>query len=125
MAKVSGMKIALQATKLAVAGYVVPFMAVFAPSLMLQDGGAVAAAFGYPVEVVYVVVKACLGIGLWGAAVVGFLAAPMPLWERAAAAVSATLLIVALPWTDQLGFALAGILVAAHWWRVRGRARAA
>ena len=74
MAKVSGMKIAVQASKLAVAGFVVPFMAVFTPSLMLQDGGAIAASFGYPVEVVYVLVKACLGIGLWGAAVVGFLA---------------------------------------------------
>ena len=77
MAKVSGMRIALQATKLAVAGYVVPFMAVFTPALMLQDGGAIAASLGYPVEVAYVVVKACLAIGLWGAAVVGFLLGPM------------------------------------------------
>jgi TRAP transporter 4TM/12TM fusion protein len=121
MAKVSGMKIALQATKLAVAGYVVPFMAVFTPALMLQDGGAIAASLGYPVEVAYVLVKACLGIGLFGAAVVGFLAAPMPPWERAAAAAAAALLVVALPWTDQLGFALAGIVVAAHWWRARVR----
>jgi TRAP transporter 4TM/12TM fusion protein len=125
MAKVSGMRIALQATKLAVAGYVVPFMAVFAPALMLQDGGAIAASLGYPVEVLYVVVKACLAIGLWGAAVVGFLLGPMAVWERAAAAASAALLVLALPWTDQLGFALAGLLVAAHWWRLRRRARAA
>ena len=77
MAKVSGMRIAVQASKLAVAGFVVPFMAVFTPALMLQDGGAIAEAFGYPVEVVYVLAKACLGIGLWGAAVVGFLLGPM------------------------------------------------
>ena len=43
MAKVSGMKIAVQATKLAVAGFVIPFMAVFTPALMLQDGGPLAA----------------------------------------------------------------------------------
>ena len=76
MARVSGTSIAVQATKLAVAGYVVPFMAVFTPSLMLQDGGAIAATFGYPVEVAYVFLKACLGIALFGAAVVGFLLGP-------------------------------------------------
>ena len=124
MAKVSGTRIALQATKLAVAGYVVPFMAVFTPALMLQDGGAIAASLGYPVEVAYVVAKACLAIGLWGAAVVGFLVAPMALWERAAAAGAAVSLAAALPLTDELGFALAGAVVAAHWWRARRRAAA-
>jgi TRAP transporter 4TM/12TM fusion protein len=124
MAKVSGMRIALQATKLAIAGYVVPFMAVFTPALMLQDGGAIAAALGYPVEVVYVVAKACLAIALWGAGVVGFLMAPMQIWERAAAAVAALALVAALPWTDEIGFALAALVIAAHWLRVRGRTRA-
>ena len=73
MAKVSGQKIGCEATKLAIAGYVVPFMAVYTPALMLQDAGPIAASFGYPVEVAYIVLKACLGIVLWGAAVVGFL----------------------------------------------------
>jgi TRAP transporter 4TM/12TM fusion protein len=115
MAKVSGMKIALQATKLAVAGFVVPYMAVFSPALMLQDGGAVAAALGYPVEVAYVVLKVCIAIALWGAAVVGFLLAPMRAWERALAAAAAVALVVALPWTDGAGFALAALLVTLHW----------
>ncbi len=52
-------------------------MAVYTPALMLQDPGALSAVVGYPAEVAYVVVKACLGIVLWGAAVVGFLATPM------------------------------------------------
>ena len=76
MAKVSGQKIGSEATKLAIAGYVVPFMAVYTPALMLQDAGPIAASFGYPVEVAYILLKACLGIALWGAAVVGFLVAP-------------------------------------------------
>jgi TRAP transporter 4TM/12TM fusion protein len=119
MARVSGTSIALQATKLAVAGYVVPFMAVFTPALMLQDGGAIAAALGYPVEVAYVFVKACLGIALFGAAVTGFLRGPMRLWERVLAAAAAILLVLALPWTDEAGFALAALVVAGHWWRLR------
>jgi TRAP transporter 4TM/12TM fusion protein len=119
MARVSGISIAMQATKLAVAGYVVPFMAVFTPSLMLQDGGAIAATFGYPVEVAYVFLKACLGIALFGAAVVGFLRGRMRLWERALAGAAAILLVLAVPWTDEAGFALGAVVVALHWWRLR------
>jgi TRAP transporter 4TM/12TM fusion protein len=125
MAKVSGLKISIQATKLAVAGFIVPFMAVYTPALMLQDGGAIAAAWGYPVEVVYVFVKACLAIGLWGMAVVGYLLAPMPPWQRVLAGVAAVCLIFAYPWTDEAGFALAAVVIGTHVLRARATARAA
>ena len=97
MAKESGFKIGMQATKLAIAGYVVPFMAVYTPALMLQDPGPLSAVVGYPAEVAYVVVKACLSIVLWGAAVVGFLATPLARWERALALAAGLLLVLALP----------------------------
>ena len=58
MAKESGLKIGVQASKLAIAGFVVPFMAVYTPALMLQDPGPIAQSFGYPVEAVYIVAKA-------------------------------------------------------------------
>nr|MBA3323893.1 TRAP transporter large permease subunit [Paracoccaceae bacterium] len=125
MAKVSGMKIALQASKLAVAGFVVPFLAVYTPALMLQDGGAVAERFGYPVEVVYIVIKTCLAIGLWGAAVVGFLFARLAPWERLLGAAAAAFLVAAAPWTDALGFGLAALLIATHWRRRRAPERTA
>lgn len=119
MAKTSGMKIAVQASKLAVAGFVVPFMAVYTPALMLQDPGPIAASFGYPVEVAYIFVKACLGIALWGAAVVGFLFARIAVWERLLAFTAGVLLVLALPLTDEAGFALALIWGGWHWWRSR------
>ena len=119
MAKESGLKIGIQATKLAIAGFVVPFMAVYTPALMLQDPGPMAAAYGYPVEVAYVVAKACLGIVLWGAAVVGFLVMRMALWERVLAIAAGVLLVLALPLTDEAGFALAALLIVQHWWRAR------
>jgi TRAP transporter 4TM/12TM fusion protein len=119
MAKESGLKIGIQATKLAIAGYVVPFMAVYTPALMLQDAGPMAASFGYPVEVAYVVFKACLGIVLWGAAVTGFLFARMALWERILALLAGLLLVLALPLTDEAGFALAALLLGWHWWRAK------
>ncbi|KKX28325.1 TRAP transporter permease [Rhizobium sp. LC145] len=120
MAKTSGLKISIDATKLATAGFVVPFMAVYTPALMLQDPGPIAAAWGYPVEVAYVFLKACFGIALWGAAVVGFLFARMAIWERAIAFIAGASLVLALPWTDELGWALGIAVVALHWWRSRG-----
>jgi TRAP transporter 4TM/12TM fusion protein len=119
MAKTSGLKISLQATKLAAAGFIVPFMAVYTPSLMLQDGGAIAASFGYPVEVVYIVLKTSLAIGLWGVAVVGYLFAPANVLERLACFGVGVLLMLALPWTDEAGFLLAALLIGQHWWRAR------
>ena len=124
MAKVSGMKIAVQASKLAVAGFLVPFMAVYTPSLMLQDAGPMAAAFGYPVEVAYVLIKTCLAIGLWGMAVVGYLAGPALLWERVVALIAGASLVLALPATDEFGFALAAVLIGQHLWRARRRRQA-
>ncbi|MBD8065035.1 TRAP transporter permease [Devosia sp. PTR5] len=119
MAKTSGLKISLQATKLAAAGFIVPFMAVYTPSLMLQDGGAMAAQFGYPVEVVYIVFKTVLAIGLWGVAVVGFLFARAAVVERIAAFAIGILLVLALPWTDEVGYLLAILFIGQHWWRNR------
>jgi TRAP transporter 4TM/12TM fusion protein len=119
MAKESGLKIGIQATKLAIAGYVVPFMAVYTPALMLQDAGPMAESFGYPVEVAYIVAKACLGIVLWGAAMVGFLFGRLAMWERLVAFAAGVLLVLALPLTDEAGFVLAAVVIGQHWWRAR------
>ncbi|HLP69479.1 MAG TPA: TRAP transporter permease [Rhizobium sp.] len=119
IARESGLKIAIQAIKVAAAGFVIPFMAVYSPALMLQDGGAMAAAVGYPAAVAYVVVKTGLAIGLWGAAVIGFLAVRLSVAERLVAAAAAFTLLAALPLTDESGFALS-VLFAIWIWR-RGR----
>ncbi|TPL55025.1 TRAP transporter permease [Mesorhizobium sp. B2-4-4] len=119
MARESGLKIGIQATKLAIAGFVVPFMAVYTPALMLQDPGPIAAQFGYPVEVAYIVVKACMGIVLWGAAAVGFLARRMAWWERLVAFCAGVLLVAAIPLTDETGWALSFAWIGWHFWRAR------
>jgi TRAP-type uncharacterized transport system fused permease subunit len=69
------------------------------------------------VEVIYIIFKACFGIALWGVAIVGFLFAPINLIERLAAFAAGLLLILALPWTDEIGFALGLVLVVWLWWR--------
>ncbi len=119
IARESGFRISLEAVKVAAAGFVIPYMAVYTPALMLQDGGPLSAAYGYPVAVAYIVIKVAIAIALWGAAVIGFLRTHMIWWERILAAASAGTLIAALPLTDEIGFVLALITYFAHRWRTR------
>ena len=51
IARESGLKISYDAMKIATAGFVVPFMAVYAPELMLQPGGPLTEAVGFPLAV--------------------------------------------------------------------------
>ncbi len=125
IAKEGGLRISMEAVKVAAAGFVIPYMAVYTPALMLQGGGPLAETIGYWPAVAYIVVKAGLAICLWGAAVIGYLRTPLAAWERVLAAAAAFTLIAALPATDEIGFALAAIMIGAHWWRTRGRVAAA
>jgi TRAP transporter 4TM/12TM fusion protein len=124
IARESGLKISFDAVKIAAAGFVLPFMAVYNPPLMLQDGGPLAAAVGYWPAVVYIVVKTALAVGLWGAAVIGFLKIRMNWWERLLSTACAFTLIATLPWTDEIGFVLAIVVIALHLTRARGVAAA-
>ena len=54
-----------------------------------------------------------------GAAVVGFLAAPMAWWERLLAFAAGVLLVLAVPLTDEVGWTLAVLWVGWHWMRAR------
>jgi TRAP transporter 4TM/12TM fusion protein len=119
IAKESGLKIGIQAVKIALAGFVVPFMAVYTPALMLQDGGPLTQEVGFPLAVGYIVFKALVAIGLWGAAAVGFLLGPLAWWERILATAAAFSLVLAVPITDEAGFALGALLIAQHVWRGR------
>jgi TRAP transporter 4TM/12TM fusion protein len=113
IARESGLKISLEAIKIALAGFIIPFIAVFTPELMFQSG-ALAEQIGFYPAVAYAAGKTALGIGLWGAAVIGFFQHRMGLLERALAMVSAFLLIVALPVSDGLGLVGATIVIAWH-----------
>ena len=112
IAKVSAMKIGFKATQIAIAGFVVPFMAVYDPALMLQ---------GDPtwIAVVYIVVKALLAIFLWGCAAIGYLWSPLHMFERVIAASIAALLVAAIPLTDQAGFTLGALFIVWNWWKTR------
>ena len=106
------MKIGLKAVTIAIAGFVVPYMAVYDNALMLQGDPSVLA-------VAYIVGKALLAIALWGAAAIGYLRAPLAWWERGFAAAGAFMLVAALPLTDEIGFAMCAAFVGWHWLRTR------
>ncbi|MDP2085592.1 MAG: TRAP transporter permease [Gemmobacter sp.] len=122
IAKEKGLIISVNAVKIAAAGFVIPFMAVYTPALMLQPGGALAQAIGFVPAVAYIVLKAVLAIGLWGAAVIGWLGRPLALWERTLAMAGGFTLIAALPLTDEIGFALAALFAGQLWLRRRAQA---
>jgi TRAP transporter 4TM/12TM fusion protein len=105
IAKASPMKIGLKATQIAVAGFVIPFMAVYDNALMLQGNWTYLA-------VVYVVLKCLLAIVLWGGVVVGHLLAKLTTAQRVACGLTAAMLVSALPLTDEIGFAMAAALLA-------------
>ncbi|CDW94640.1 MULTISPECIES: TRAP transporter permease [unclassified Thiomonas] len=115
VAKASPMRIGFKATQIALAGFVVPYMAVYDPQLMLQGDWTW-------LGVAFVTAKAILAIVLWGAVAVGYLRGPMSVLERLLAFCAAALLITALPMTDEAGFALAAIVLLWHGLRARGLA---
>jgi TRAP transporter 4TM/12TM fusion protein len=123
MAKESGMKIGVQAVRIALPGFIVPYMAVYDPTLMLQAVPGLEGA-AYWLAVVYIVFKTTLALLLWGAAAAGYFRGPLVWWERVLAIGAAALLILAIPITDELGLALAAIVTGIHLWRTRHKPQA-
>lgn len=101
--KADHMDIGWIATRIAMAGYVVPFMAVYDPALMLQSGDWF--------DVAYIFFKACVAIGLWGAATIGFFWTPLSWAARAYAAAASFLFVVAVPMTDEAAFVMTGLFM--------------
>ena len=108
IARASPMAIGFKATQIAIAGFVVPYMAVYAPALMLQGN---LTAF----SVAYIVFKAVLAVSLWAAMTIGYLWRPIGLFWRTFAFVAAALLVAAVPFTDQIGFAMSAIFLVWQW----------
>jgi TRAP transporter 4TM/12TM fusion protein len=109
-----GLAISLQAIRVAAAGFVIPFMAVYTPALMLQ---------GDPgwLEVGYIVFKVIVAIWLWGCTAIGYWLGPLSWFERLWAFAAAALLVIAMPITDELGLLAGAIILFQHVWRHRRR----
>ena len=101
------MRTGFAAVKLAIAGFIVPFMFVYSPQLMLIDTSFL--------EGVRVTVGACIGVFMIGVAVEGYLFTNVNVLSRLLAAAGALALIDSGVHTDALGLALLAGLVASQY----------
>ena len=115
ISRASPMRTGWKATHVAIAGFVIPYMAVYSPALMLQSTSGPLE----PLAVFYVVAKALVAIALWGGAAIGYLRGPLTPIERVVAFASASLLVAAVPLTDEFGFAASALFYAWHVFRTR------
>ena len=91
------LKTAVSAALLAGAGFVVPFMFVYGPELLL---------IGNPVEIMLAFVTGLLGVIALASAGMGYARRPLRVWERAIALCAALLLVAAGLPTDIIGLLL-------------------
>ena len=119
IAKASPDAIGWQATRIALAGFLIPFMGVYEPTLMMQKGGELAAAYGYWVEFGWAMAKATLTIAVCGVAAIGWYLTKVTTTERVLAGVAGALYIIPGAWTDVAATVLAVLLFAWNWmaWR--------
>lgn len=111
------MKTGFQSLKLALAGFIVPFMFVYNPAmLMLDTTNTVVTSKEFPLPSLWVIasvtVTAIVGIMALSAAVEGYFKGPMNPLIRIVLAVGAFMLIVPEVMTDVLGFVVVGVVIA-------------
>jgi TRAP transporter 4TM/12TM fusion protein len=120
IAKENPDKIGWEAMRIALAGYVIPFIFVYSPALMLQAGDPMAAQLGFYGAVAFATFKALVAIGLFGIVAIGFLFTRLTFAELALASVAALCLLGDFPFSDTAGFTLAAAVVVWQW-RQRSR----
>jgi TRAP transporter 4TM/12TM fusion protein len=114
IAKESGLKISIEAIKVAMAGFVIPYMAVYSPELMLQgyDGSNL---LNYVFSVFYICIKVIIAILFWGITVIGYFNKNLNFFERFVTFLVPVFLVVALPLTDEIGFFLTAVILFYRW----------
>lgn len=104
IAKSNPMRTAFNATKLAVAAFIVPYIFALNPAMLFIDTDAIG--------VVSIVVTSIVGLFGVSAGLEGFVMVPMRVWQRALSIVGGLLLIYPGTVTDICGIALVGVVIA-------------
>ncbi|MDD7662277.1 MAG: TRAP transporter permease [Eubacteriales bacterium] len=103
IAKSNPMKTGINATKLAIAAFIVPYIFAMNPSMLLMDQGVLAA--------VQVIITSCLGIFGIAAALEGYIVAHAPWWQRILLAAGGLCLIDPKLTTDLVGVAAIVVVI--------------
>jgi TRAP transporter 4TM/12TM fusion protein len=125
IAKENPDKIGWEAMRIALAGYVIPFIFVYSPALMLQAGDPMEAKLGFYGAVALATFKALVAICLFGIVAIGFLFTRLTLLELAVASAAALCLLGDFPFSDTIGFVLAAAILIWQWRQRPRRAVAA
>lgn len=115
IAKENPDKIGWEAMRIALAGYVIPFIFVYSPALMLQAGDPMAAKLGFYGAVALASFKALVSIALFGMVAIGFLFTRLTIVERVVALGAAMCLLGDFPFSDTAGFVLSAAIVLWQW----------
>ncbi|HBO37603.1 MAG TPA: C4-dicarboxylate ABC transporter permease, partial [Pasteurellaceae bacterium] len=115
------MKTGWQSLRLALAGFIVPFMFVYNPSMLMIDvEGLSLMANSFPLPSVWVIISVIItsitGVLGLSSAVEGYFKAPMNTWQRIVLAGGSFMLIVPESITDLVGIIIVGIII---WLNVR------
>lgn len=109
------MRTGMQAMKLAIAGFIVPFMFVFSHEMLMID-----ATIG---NLLLITVTSLTGVFLLSVAAEGFLKDALPWYIRVIATLGALLLIYPGIWTDMAGILALILVLSSNWQKIIERER--
>lgn len=109
------MKTGWQSLRLALAGFIVPFMFVYNPTMLMIDVSSVtvtAKTFPLPafLDIISVLVSSTIGVLGLSAATEGFFKQSIPIWQRVILAAGSFMLIIPELMTDAIGIGLVAIV---------------
>ena len=111
IAKANPIKTGLEATKLAIAAFIIPYIFVLSPQLLLIHTT--------PLEVAQIIVTAIIGMVCIGAAMEGWYWTRMSWWERLLMLIGGLLLVIPGYVTDLIGLGLMALITAVQHHRTR------
>ncbi|MEW6264559.1 MAG: TRAP transporter permease [Thermodesulfobacteriota bacterium] len=111
IAKASPMKTGINATKLAIAAFLVPYIFVYSPQLLLIKAT--------PLEVIQIIITSIIGMVCIGAAVEAWYLTRMCWWEVILMLSGGLLLVIPGLLTDLIGLGLAALITFSQYLRVR------
>lgn len=110
------MKTGWQSLRLALAGFIVPFMFVYNPNMLMIDVSNVAVTaktFPLPhiVDIISVLISSTIGVLGLSAATEGYFKQAMPIWQRIILAIGSFMLIIPELMTDLIGIAVVAVMI--------------